>query len=214
MPRSRSRSNSKNKQKSSSGSVNSPFIGRRPAAKWRRSHLIISVLGGVVAIGAIGAYWLWSSTLTRNFAALAAEGQSVLSKVETEFSQGQAHVPLREAVYADTFPLSGSHHRVPIKPGFYNRPQPPAQLVHSIEHGNIAIYYDKPDEAALGELKRWANFYSGTWDGVVVTPMPGLSRKIVLTAWTKRLTLDRFDAASVAAFIDAYRGRGPENPVR
>ena len=36
----------------------------------------------------------------------------------------------------------------------------------------------------------------------------------VLTAWTKTLRLSSFDAALAAAFVDAYRGRGPEHPVR
>ena len=35
-----------------------------------------------------------------------------------------------------------------------------------------------------------------------------------MTAWRKRLRLKTFDASAAAAFIDAYRGRGPENPVR
>ena len=46
----------------------------------------------------------------------------------------------------------------------------------------------------------------------VSTPDGG--EAIVLTAWTKRLRLDPFDPAAAAAFIDAYRGRGPEHPVR
>ena len=44
--------------------------------------------------------------------------------------------------------------------------------------------------------------------------MAGLGQSVVLTAWAKRLDLDRFDPAPAAAFIDGYRGRGPENPVR
>lgn len=63
-------------------------------------------------------------------------------------------------------------------------------------------------------LKRWAGLYGGQWDGLVVTPKPGLGEAIVLTAWTKLLRLAPFDAEAAAAFIDAFRGRGPENPVR
>ena len=33
-------------------------------------------------------------------------------------------------------------------------------------------------------------------------------------AWRRTLTLDPFDGDAGAAFIDAYRGRGPEHPVR
>jgi len=52
------------------------------------------------------------------------------------------------------------------------------------------------------------------WSGIVATPMPGIGEAVVLTAWRRMLRLDTFDAATAAAFIDAFRGRGPENPVR
>jgi hypothetical protein len=37
---------------------------------------------------------------------------------------------------------------------------------------------------------------------------------VVLTAWRKILKLDSFEPAAAAAFIDTYRGRGPEKRVR
>jgi hypothetical protein len=83
-----------------------------------------------------------------------------------------------------------------------------------LEHGNIVIYYDTPEPEALATLKDWAGLYTGTWDGVVVAPMDGLGGDLVLTAWTKTLRLRSFDAGLAAAFVDAYRGRGPEHPVR
>ena len=51
-------------------------------------------------------------------------------------------------------------------------------------------------------------------DGVVVTKDNALGSRVVLTAWRRRLELNPFDAAAAAAFMDAYRGRGPENAVR
>ena len=106
------------------------------------------------------------------------------------------------------------HHRVETKPDFYDVPQPASQLVHAVEHGHIVIYYERPGADALETLANWTALYDGNWDGVVATSMPGLGKKVVLTAWAKRLSLSRFDAAAAAAFIDEYRGRGPENLVR
>ena len=37
---------------------------------------------------------------------------------------------------------------------------------------------------------------------------------VLLNAWTKSLKLEPFDPVTAAGFIDTYRGRGPENPVR
>jgi hypothetical protein len=208
------KSKSKKRRRSSSESAKLQFGGYYPVAKKRRDYLIMGILG-VLAIGAIGAYWSWSSSAAQSFSSLAAEGQAALQRVDAEISRGQRHLsPGESFAYADRFPLSGPHHRTPTRPGFYETPQRPIQLVHAIEHGHIVVYYDQPDETTVSEMKRWVGLYSGRWAGVVVTPMPDLGRSIVLTAWTKRLTLDRFDAASAAAFIDAYRGRGPENRVR
>ena len=103
---------------------------------------------------------------------------------------------------------------MPTSPGVYRLPQRSGQLVHALEHGNVVIYYDTPTPDALADLKDWAALYTGPWDGVVLTPMERLGEEVVLTAWTKTLRLEPFDAALAAAFIDRYRGRGPEHPVR
>ncbi|NJL86481.1 MAG: DUF3105 domain-containing protein [Leptolyngbyaceae cyanobacterium SM1_1_3] len=47
-----------------------------------------------------------------------------------------------------------------------------------------------------------------------MVPKAGLGDKIVLTAWTKKLVIPEFDPQAAATFIDEYRGRSPENPVR
>ncbi|MCG8458808.1 MAG: ABC transporter permease, partial [Holophagales bacterium] len=69
----------------------------------------------------------------------------------------------------------------------YRLPQRPGQLVHALEHGSVVIYYDQPGPEALATLKDWAGLYTGTWDGVVLTPMDGLGEEVVLNAWTKTL---------------------------
>ena len=68
--------------------------------------------------------------------------------------------------------------------------------------------------SVMAKLKDWTSLYDGTWDGVVATKAAGLGEVVVMTAWTKLLRLETFDDASAAAFIDLYRGRGPENAVR
>lgn len=116
--------------------------------------------------------------------------------------------------YRTPFPTSGPHSPRWTEAGFYSEPQRPTELVHALEHGNVVIYYDRPGTAALAQLKRWAEEYQGQWDGVVVVPSSGLGKKVVLTAWEKGLLLERFDAAAAAAFLDDFRGRGPEGFVR
>jgi hypothetical protein len=170
-------------------------------------------LGMIVVILTVagGAYWFLSAESEREFQGVADGARAQLAeRVTTHPDQGRGHGQHGAAYhYGDLFPTSGFHDPVPTSPGVYRLPQRPGQLVHALEHGNVVIYYDQPDPEVLATLKDWAGLYEGTWDGVVLTPMDGLGN-----AWTKTLRLKSFDPALAAAFIDRYRGRGPEHPVR
>ncbi|MBM3359743.1 MAG: DUF3105 domain-containing protein [Betaproteobacteria bacterium] len=164
-----------------------------------------------LALAAAGVGWLWWEVATREPQA----GAGGAARVERFESEGDAHVRPGQIVrYRTDPPTSGPHDPVATVPGFYDRVQAPEKLVHALEHGNIVIYYDRPDPAVLDTLKEWARRHRGTWDGVVVTPYPGLKRAVILTAWQHRLRLEEFDAAAADAFMDQFRGRGPEKPVR
>jgi hypothetical protein len=116
--------------------------------------------------------------------------------------------------YGTPFPIFGPHSPRPTETGFYERPQPAVELVHALEHGNVVIYYDIADAEVLAKLRRLTEDHPGSWDGVVVVPSPRLGSRIVLTAWENRMTLSRFDETAIAEFLDRFRGRGPEHPVR
>ncbi len=178
----------------------------------------INLILGAIAVAALvaGGLYLWRGYQTRGeFEALAAQGQAALARVETPAGRGGGHLaPGQGHFYDGRFPTSGIHHRVPVDPGFYRDSQPATKLVHSVEHGHIVIYYDSPGAEAMRLLKDWTSLYGGQWDGVIATPASGLGKAVVLTAWRKILRLDQLEPAAAAAFIDRFRGRGPENPVR
>ena len=209
----KSKSKSKKRHNPSAGrSLN--YGGLYSQSRRRRDHVITTIIVVIAAVG-FGAYWWWSWVSEAEFLALAAEGEFALAEIETDSSLGGGHRAASEAYYYQAqFPTSGIHHPVPTEPGFYEILQPPGRLVHAVEHGHIVIYYERPGLDALAKLKQWVALYSGHWDGIVVTPMPDLGEKVVLTAWTKHLILKRFDAAAAAAFVDKFRGRGPEKLVR
>ncbi|MBF6593751.1 MAG: DUF3105 domain-containing protein [Thermaceae bacterium] len=175
---------------------------------------LIAALAVVILAGAGWAWWQ-SRQSVDTFQVLVTQGQPALSKVQTGVDAGRTHVEQGRAVgYASRPATSGPHWPTWVNAGFYTEERPAETLVHSLEHGNVVIYYDQPDETALNTLKDWAGRFRGQWDGVVVVPYKGLGQNILLTAWNKSLRQERFDPAGAAAFIDAFRGRGPENPVR
>lgn len=134
------------------------------------------------------------------------------SAIERERSFGREHVN-GPVDYEAEFPTSGSHSPTPAQPGFYESDLPDEAIVHSLEHGNVVIYYDEPGELALKMLRRWTQAYQGALDGVVAVRRQGMGEKVVLTAWQHRLVLEQFDVRATH-FVDAFRGRGPERIVR
>lgn len=186
-----------------------------PAGKGTAPVNVILGVAAATAVIAAGAYFWQSRETEARFIEFVKAGQAALTGIETLANDGRSHLqPGQGHRYGSAFPTSGPHAQVWTTPGVYDTPQPPTLLVHALEHGNIVIYYDRLDPQALDMLKDWAGLYTGQWDGVVLTPSPGLGSSLMLTAWRKTLLLDTFDPAATAAFIDAYRGRGPENPVR
>lgn len=148
-------------------------------------------------------------------ATLAKQGRPQLARVQTEADRGGTHVPSGTPVAGgEPFPLSGPHWPRATPSGFYEEAQPKGELIHALEHGQVVVYYEAPGFKGLSVLKRWTRQFAGPWSGLIAAPHAGLGDDVVLTAWRRRLRLDAFDEAALAAFMDAYMGRGPENSVR
>ena len=165
----------------------------------RTDHNLSRVIGAVALVLLVGGgIYLWQTVSTaRSFAALARQGQAVLTRVTLDRDDGRRHLAVGESQrYATRYPTSGAHARQWISAGFYDEPQPPTRLVHAAEHGNVVIYYGTPAEEVIDTLQRWVSLYGGQWDGVVATKDNRLGNGVVLTAWRRRLELDRFDPAA------------------
>ena len=188
--------------------------GGKSGAGTRKLNIAIAVVV-VVALAGGGVYWGRSLLAERDFMALAAQGQDRLSAIESQVDHGGGHLnPGESYVYPESIPTSGRHDTTWVTAGFYDAQQRQTRLVHALEHGNVVIYYGRLDPDAAKSVHEWTGLYGGQWDGVIAAPLPGLGEGIVLAAWNKLLRLERFDPAVAAAFIDRFRGRGPEQPVR
>jgi hypothetical protein len=118
-------------------------------------------------------------------------------------------------------PSYGSHHGVrfdaqnnsitPRPTGVYVTEQPDEDLIHNLEHGHVWISYN-PSLASASDVSALATLVEdgGTDTGVILTPRSKNTSPIVLTSWTRQLTLDSFDAATVRDFVITNRGHTPE----
>lgn len=190
-----------------------PAPAPKKGSKFPTKYLVYGV--AVLALAGAGYGFIAGQQEASAFEALAKDGRSALSRVKTFPNEGRTHMPDGTQInYATNPPTSGPHFNRWVDPGFYPTPKGRSNLVHSLEHGMIVIYYDAPGEEVIGKLKAWTDLFNGPWSGIVATRKAGLGEKVILTAWRRMLRLDAFEAQAAAAFIDAYRGRGPENPVR
>lgn len=170
--------------------------------------LVVTVAAGLLFLVVLPSPFVFSA------GASSQQEQAVPGPVGTETlpDEGRWHLePNEHWEYRSSPPTSGPHDPKWIDAGFYTTVQPPERLVHSLEHGEVVIYYDRLAPSVRATLKEWAKRHPGKWDGVIVVPLPGLGQGIVLTAWRKRLRLDPFDAARAQAFLDAFLGHGPES---
>lgn len=186
---------------------------RERSSKQERSWLsgrIIWIVGGVLAI-------IILAPVVLGFFDNGGDVPDALASEVEEFpDEGRDHVDNGTTVEYDTDPpTSGPHYPNWAEPLIHRENVPYEMLVHNLEHGHIVIYYsrDLSDEAA-SKITDLNNEYNGDWDAVLAAPREDQDEELVLTAWTYMLELEEYDEELVDAFVDAYRGRGPENPVR
>lgn len=145
--------------------------------------------------------------------------EELLRGVQRLPSEGRTHVDTGTQVDYDTQPpTSGPHYNDWADPGYYTEPVPAGNLVHSLEHGYVVIYYDPAALTPEAEesLRAFAGAHQERWRSVIVVPNPAGDPEspYVLTAWRTMLRMDSYDPAVVRAFLAEYLGRGPEHPVR
>lgn len=186
--------------------------------RWRPWLWIVVGIGALSLIAAIGVFQ--SSQTSLEAQPLPKRGDpELLKNVQSFPSEGTEHVSEgTQLAYNTNPPTSGRHYGRETPAGFYVEPRPAGNLVHSLEHGAVVIYYDltKLTDEIRESLTRFVQAHRDPWASVIVVPTsdPNPEAPFILTAWTKMLKLDRYDIPTIRAFLAEYLGRGPENPVR
>ena len=175
-----------------------------PASDRRAAVLTTAVIAGFVVIGVAAAVIgsRGDDPPTTSATVAPSSGQVV-----TFPAQDQTHVE-GPVDYPQMPPVGGPHADAWQNCGFYAERVAPENAVHSMEHGAVWITYgpDLPSEAQDGLRSLVAGY-----PYVLVSPLPGLEVPVVLSAWTKQLRLDAFDASQVEAFVAEF-SQGAQTP--
>ena len=116
-----------------------------------------------------------------------------------------------EPQYETTPPTSGPHDPAPVADGAYLDTPPETGVVHSLEHGRVAIQYD-PELAEEDQLIL-KGIFDEDYKGVLLFPNPDMPYQVAVTAWTNYVGCDVFGEAVldvVRDFRDEFLGKGPE----
>jgi Protein of unknown function (DUF3105) len=123
--------------------------------------------------------------------------------------------------YSSSPPTSGKHYVEPAEDGAYDEAPDPKQLVHSMEHGRVIIWF-KPNLPADDRADLAALFNEDTYQ-MLITPDPTrMKYQVAATAWNAeplqngtgrllgcpKMNAEVFDA--IRAFKDEHRSNGPE----
>jgi putative peptide zinc metalloprotease protein len=169
-----------------------------PAIKglWRWSQPTVArrVSGAMVAIGVVAfLVYLWTPTLSalNNRAPAGVERIEVTSREHVEGPIAYEHMP----------PAGGDHAPVWQNCGFYDRPIPDENAVHSLEHGAVWITYQP--SVGNDEIRMLRQLASQSY--ILVSPYPAQSHPVIATAWGHQLRLDSAGDDRLEQFINAFR---------
>ena len=122
-----------------------------------------------------------------------------------------------DVIYNSAPPTSGDHWSIPQTCGFYTEPVLDERIVHNLEHSNIIISYNLPDEADVNALEEVYDNLDEGWRNhfTVVRPYGELAvGQIGLSAWGVLDVMDGIDEDRIGRFYEHYVGRlGPEGAI-
>lgn len=118
--------------------------------------------------------------------------------------EGHDHIPASapEPRYKTNPPTSGNHIEEQQADGAYRETPPPVSVVHSLEHGRLAIQYrpDLPEEAQLELIGLFDTMYGGT----LLFPNPRMPYAVAATTWTNLFGYHTYNGAITLLGIEAF----------
>jgi hypothetical protein len=113
--------------------------------------------------------------------------------------------------YGSNPPTSGPHSPKDVRWGIYVEPVPKEQLVHSMKHGGIVIWYNCSDcDELVAAIRDVAEGYLSDGRELVMTPYPGMEENtIALTAWSRldKFSVQDYSEERLRRFIEAHERR-------
>jgi Protein of unknown function (DUF3105) len=106
-------------------------------------------------------------------------------------------------------PVSGEHAGQPTSCGKFGEPLPDENLVHTLEHGAIGLFFD-PQQADQEDIERLEGVVDDYESHVFSAPYEQMPSAFAIASWGEMMRLDELDLPAVREYIDTFRQKGPE----
>lgn len=197
---------------------------RRQLTKQKRKQAALrqnlTRLGGILIVGAIIAF-LALGGRGSVFGSNSEFGTNI--KILEEPSHLNEGTPIE---YSTSPPVGGPHYNSPMSAGFYkegddqlNLFQPEGYIVHALEHGYVAIWYNcstlSPEDCD-GLKEQVQNILDENSFKIIAFPWSNMTEEVVMTSWEMEYRFPNgFNQDDAVEFIKANRSnpRAPEPNV-
>ncbi|MCP3818834.1 DUF3105 domain-containing protein [Streptomyces sp. A3M-1-3] len=169
----------------------------------RRKITVIAVSAVTVAALGVGVGYLVSTSDGTDAKATVVAGEKTWANLSRNHVTGDVSYPM-------TPPAGGDHNPVwqNCDGDVYEKPVSDESAVHSLEHGAVWVTYTS--DATAADIKALGDRVSRT-PYTLMSPYPGQSSPITLTAWGHQLNVTAGSDSRVADFLDKYV-QGPQTP--
>ncbi|MEU6350216.1 DUF3105 domain-containing protein [Streptomyces sp. NPDC047072] len=167
-------------------------------ARERRNRIITVALSAAILVGVAGGGWYLVDAANEKEAAAA----EPVSGEKTWGKLSQTHVD-KQVDYPMTPPVGGDHAPVwqNCNGDVYTQQIQNENAVHALEHGAVWVTYN--DKAADADVKALADKVAKT-PYTLMSPYPGQSSPITLSAWGHQLNVTEQSDPRVAEFLEKY----------
>lgn len=144
----------------------------------------------------------------------AAQGAKCTATSFASEAEPQSHIEGESAATLTVPPLSGAHNEYWADWGVYDKPVPYKHQLHNLEHGGVIIHYgtEVPVEGVNALRTLWAK--KPAFAIVVPDTHKDFPKDAVVVGSQQRWLVCKpftpVQISAVEAFVDEYRGRGPE----
>jgi hypothetical protein len=112
--------------------------------------------------------------------------------------------------YNSNPPTSGTHYPDPQHAGVYTKAPPDGNLVHSLEHGTIIIWYN-PKKLSREQIKVLTDIFKSIHVAKkIMTPRDTLPTAVALSSWGRLLQLQTIEENQIREFFRMNYDKGPE----